>query len=146
MSTVNWMLQRKPSQSVWSITPQASIAQAVNLLAEKNIGALLVLEEGQVVGIISERDIVRALFLSDRISPQTPVGEIMTRKVLYVRPEQTIDECMALMTDKRLRHLPVIEHDRLIGLISIGDVVKYSIDDREFMIEQLVNYITDRRS
>jgi len=140
------MLQRKPSQSVWSITPQASIAQAVNLLAEKNIGALLVLEEGQVVGIISERDIVRALFLSDRISPQTPVGEIMTRKVLYVRPEQTIDECMALMTDKRLRHLPVIEHDRLIGLISIGDVVKYSIDDREFMIEQLVNYITDRRS
>jgi len=107
---------------------------------------LLVLEEGQVVGIISERDIVRALFLSDRISPQTPVGEIMTRKVLYVRPEQTIDECMALMTDKRLRHLPVIEHDRLIGLISIGDVVKYSIDDREFMIEQLVNYITDRRS
>ncbi len=146
MSTVNWMLQRKPSQSVWSITPQASIAQAVNLLAEKNIGALLVLEEGQVVGIISERDIVRALFLSDRVSPQTPVGEIMTRKVLYVRPEQTIDECMALMTDKRLRHLPVIEHDRLIGLISIGDVVKYSIDDREFMIEQLVNYITDRRS
>jgi len=140
------MLQRKPSQSVWSITPQASIAQAVNLLAEKNIGALLVLEEGQVVGIISERDIVRALFLSDRVSPQTPVGEIMTRKVLYVRPEQTIDECMALMTDKRLRHLPVIEHDRLIGLISIGDVVKYSIDDREFMIEQLVNYITDRRS
>jgi len=146
VSTVNWILQRKPSQSVWSITPQASIAQAVNLLAEKNIGALLVLEEGQVVGIISERDIVRALFLSDRVSPQTPVGEIMTRKVLYVRPEQTIDECMALMTDKRLRHLPVIEHDRLIGLISIGDVVKYSIDDREFMIEQLVNYITDRRS
>ena len=146
MSTVNWMLQRKPSQSVWSIPPRASLAQAVKLLAEKNIGALLVIEEGQVVGIISERDIVRALFLSNGVTQQTPVGEIMTRKVLYVRPEQTIDECMALMTDKRLRHLPVLEHDQLIGIISIGDVVKYSIDAREFMIEQLVNYITDRRS
>jgi CBS domain-containing protein len=146
VSTVSWLLQRKPSQSVWSITPHTSIADAVKLLAEKNIGALLVIEEQQVVGIISERDIARALFLSGRASPETPVGEIMTRKVLYVRPEQTIDECMALMTDKRLRHLPVLEHDQLIGIISIGDVVKYSIDDREFMIEQLVNYITDRRS
>lgn len=146
MSTVNWILQRKPSQSVWSLTPQTSIEDAVKLLAEKNIGALLVVEEEQVVGIISERDIARALFLSGRASPQTPVGEIMTRKVLYVRPEQTIEECMALMTDKRLRHLPVFERDRLIGLISIGDVVKYLIDDREFMIEQLVNYITDRRA
>ena len=146
MSTVNWILQRKPSQSVWSLTPQASIADAVKLFVEKNIGALLVLEEQQVVGIISERDIARALFLSGHASPQTPVGEIMTRKVLYVRPEQTIEECMALMTDKRLRHLPVLERDRLVGLISIGDVVKYLIDDREFMIEQLVNYITDRRA
>jgi CBS domain-containing protein len=145
VGTVSWILQRKPSQSVWSVTPQASIADAVKLLAEKNIGALLVIEQQQVVGIISERDIVRALFISGRITPATPVGEIMTRKVLYVRPEQTIDECMALMTDKRLRHLPVLEHDQLIGIISIGDVVKYSIDDREFMIEQLVNYITDRR-
>jgi CBS domain-containing protein len=146
VSTVSWILQRKPSQSVWSITPHTSIADAVKLLAEKNIGALLVLEEQQVVGIISERDVVRALFVGERVTPQTPVGEIMTRKVLYVRPEQTIDECMALMTDKRLRHLPVLEHDQLIGIISIGDVVKYSIDDREFMLEQLVNYITDRRS
>ena len=145
MSTVGWILQRKPSQSVWSVTPQTSLAHAGKLLAEKNVGALLVIEEQQVVGIISERDIVRALFLGGRLTPETPVGEIMTRKVLYVRPEQTIDECMALMTDKRLRHLPVLDHDQLIGIISIGDVVKHSIDDREFMIEQLVNYITDRR-
>jgi CBS domain-containing protein len=146
VSTVSWILQRKPSQSVWSVTPETSIANAVKLLAEKNIGALLVIEEQQVVGIISERDVVRALFLGGRVTSETPVGEIMTRKVLYVRPEQTIDECMALMTNKRLRHLPVLDHDQLIGLISIGDVVKHSIDDREFMIEQLVNYITDRRS
>jgi CBS domain-containing protein len=111
------------------------------LMAIKEIGSLLVIEGEKLVGIISERDYARKVVLKEKTSMDTPVKEIMTQKVVYLRPEQTIQECMALMTDKRIRHLPVLENDRLVGIISIGDVVKAIISQQEFMIEQLERYI-----
>jgi CBS domain-containing protein len=110
-------------------------------MADKEVGALPALEGEKVVGIISERDYARKVILKGKSSMDTPVREIMTQKVLTVRPEQTIQECMALMTDKRIRHLPVLEDDRLVGIVSIGDVVKAVISQQEFMIEQLERYI-----
>ena len=143
MKTVMQLLQTK-GQNVWSITPDAWVIDALKLMAEKRVGALLVLEAGQVVGIISERDYARKVSLLGKSSKTTPVREIMTPKVVYVRPEQTIEDCMALMTDKRIRHLPVLADDQLIGVISIGDVVKAVISEQEFIIAQLENYITGR--
>jgi CBS domain-containing protein len=137
------LLQTK-GQDIWSITPDALVIDALKLMAEKRVGALLVLEAGQVVGIISERDYARKVSLLGKSSKTTPVREIMTEKVVYVRPEQTIEDCMALMTDKRIRHLPVLADDQLIGVISIGDVVKAVISEQEFIIAQLENYIIGR--
>lgn len=141
MKSVSQLLQTKGHQ-VWSINPEAYVIDALKMMAEKSVGALLVLEAGQVVGIISERDYARKVSLEGKSSKTTPVREIMTQKVVYVRPEQSIEECMALMTDKRIRHLPVLDGDRLIGVISIGDVVKAVISEQEFIIAQLENYIT----
>ena len=141
MKTVMQLLQTK-GQDIWSITPDALVIDALKLMAEKRVGALLVLEAGQVVGILSERDYARKVSLQGKSSKTTPVREIMTQKVVYVRPEQTIEECMALMTDKRIRHLPVLDGNQLIGVISIGDVVKAVISEQEFIIAQLENYIT----
>jgi CBS domain-containing protein len=140
MGTVRSVLQGK-GHSVWSIGPEASVHDALKLMAEKNVGALLVLDQGDCVGIISERDYARKVELNTRSAKDTRVSEIMTRSVICVRPEQTVDECMALMTDKHIRHLPVSDGGALIGVISIGDVVKELIAEKEFMIQQLENYI-----
>lgn len=145
MPTVNDLLQAK-GHSVWTVGPEASVYAALELMAAKDVGALLVVDDdGQVAGIFSERDYARKVILRGRASRDTPVREIMTERVLYVRPEQTLDDCMALMTRHRVRHLPVLDGGQLIGLISIGDVVKAIIAEQEFMIEQLENYITGRR-
>ena len=143
MKTVSQLLQTK-GQEIWSIGPETLVIEALKLMAEKGIGALVVLEAGQVVGIVSERDYARKVSLQGKSSRTTSVREIMTEKVVFVRPEQTVADCMALMTNKRIRHLPVMENDRLIGVISIGDVVKAVISEQEFMIEQLESYITGR--
>jgi CBS domain-containing protein len=145
MKTVKELLRVKGYQ-VWSIGPDATVYEALTLMAEKDVGALLVLDSaGQLVGILSERDYARKIVLKGKTSRETPVREIMTEKVLWVRPDQTIEECMALMTNKHIRHLPVMEEGRLLGVISIGDVVKDIISEQEFMIAQLENYITGKR-
>jgi CBS domain-containing protein len=144
MKVVKDILQDKGPQ-VWSVAPDATVYDALTLMAEKNIGALVVLEEDRVVGIISERDYARKVILKGKSSKELRVSEIMTRAVFCVRPEQTMDECMALMTDKHIRHLPVLVADRLAGLISIGDVVKAIIAEKEFLIGQLESYITGNR-
>ena len=118
---------------------------ALKLMADKNIGALLVMEAEEVAGIITERDYARKVVLMSRSSKQTPVREIMTSAVMYVRPDQTSEECMVLMTENRLRHLPVIDGGRLVGIISIGDLVKDIIAEQRFTIEQLEHYISGER-
>ncbi|MCI0477664.1 MAG: CBS domain-containing protein [Anaerolineales bacterium] len=145
MSTVAQLLQEK-GRAVWSIAPEATVYAALTLMAEKNVGALMVLEGSRVVGIISERDYARKVILKGKFSKDTLVREIMTDKVYFVRPEQTIEECMALMTAEHIRHLPVLADDQLVGVISIGDVVKVVISDKEFLIKQLEHYITGRRA
>jgi CBS domain-containing protein len=127
--------------NVWSIAPGASVFDAMKLMAEKGVGALIVREGERVAGVISERDYARKVILEGRSSPTTQVREIMTAHVLYAGLEQTIEECMAVMTDKRVRHLPVLEQGRLIGVISIGDLVKAIISEQQFRIEQLEQYI-----
>jgi CBS domain-containing protein len=141
VKTVKDLLQAK-GYDIWSIAPDTSVYDALKLMANKNIGAVLVIDASNLVGILSERDYARKIILKEKTSKDTLVREIMTEKVLYVRADRTIEECMALMTNKRVRHLPVLEGDRLIGIISIGDVVKAIISEQEFMIEQLQNYIT----
>ena len=143
MKTVAQLLRAK-GHDVLSISPEAFVFEALKVMAEKNVGALLVVEGERLVGVFSERDYARKVILKGKASKEIPVREIMTSHVLYVRPEQTIEECMALMTDKRVRHLPVLEEERLVGVVSIGDVVKAIIAEQEFMIEQLQNYITGR--
>jgi len=140
MRTVERLLEAK-GYDIWSITPDASVYEAVKLMADKAVGALLVLESGKLVGIISERDCTRRLILKERSPKDTLVREIMTSDVITVRPGQTVEECMALVTAKRIRHLPVFAGDQLIGIVSIGDLVKDVISEQEFMIQQLENYI-----
>jgi len=140
MTTVRQLLASKGG-SVFSVGPDARIIDALRLMAEKGIGAVLVLEGPRVVGIMSERDYARKVILQGKSSQDTPVREIMTERVVYARPEQTVPECMALMTNKRIRHLPVLEGERLLGVLSIGDLVKETISEQEFIIRQLENYI-----
>jgi CBS domain-containing protein len=135
------VLKSKPSQTVHTIPPEAMVFEAVTLMAKENIGALLVMERARVAGIFTERDYARKIALMSRSSRETPVREIMTSAVMYVRPDHTIDECMALMTENRLRHLPVMDNGKLLGLISIGDLVKNVISDQQFTIQQLQHYI-----
>ena len=141
MKKVRDILEVK-GRDVWSIGPDASVFDALKLMAEKDIGALVVLDGGNLVGIISERDYARKIVLLGRASPTTQVKEIMTTDVVCVDPERNVDECMALVTEKRVRHLPVLENGKLIGLISIGDLVKSIITEQQFIIEQLERYIT----
>jgi len=157
MKTVKDLLNVK-GYDIWAVAPDASVHDALKLMADKNTGAVLVIDAGNaslrqgavqaagsagaLVGILSERDYARKVILKGKLPQDTPVWEIMTEKVLCVHPAQTVEECMALMTNKRVRHLPVLEGDQLIGVISIGDVVKAIISEHEFMIEQLESYIT----
>ncbi|MEJ2601091.1 MAG: CBS domain-containing protein [Anaerolineales bacterium] len=144
MYTVRQILQNKGHQ-VWSVSPEASVYEALQLMAEKDIGALVVMEADRLVGIFSERDYARKVILHGKTSRETRVREVMTPRVAVIKPEQATEECMALMTAKHIRHLPVMEDERLIGLISIGDVVKAVISKQEFVISQLENYITGGR-
>jgi CBS domain-containing protein len=141
MTTVAQILQSKADKTVYTISPAASVFDAVKLMAEKNIGALPVMEGGKIVGVITERDYARKIVLMARSSKETPVREIMTSQVMYVRTHQTSEECMALMTENRVRHLPVMDQGKLIGLVSIGDLVKDVIAEQKFIIEQLEHYI-----
>lgn len=141
MKSAAQILKSKPVQTVETVRPPTSVFDAVKLLAEKNIGALLVMEDEKIVGIMTERDYARKIILLGRSSKETPVRDIMTFPVMYVHPDQTNEECMALMTDNRVRHLPVMDSGKLIGLISIGDLVKDIISEQKFIIEQLEHYI-----
>jgi CBS domain-containing protein len=141
MVTVAEILQGK-GQQIWSVTPATLVYDALRVMAEKNVGALLVLEGSELKGIFSERDYARKVILEGKSSREIPVKEIMSLRVVTVGPRHSVEECMTLMTDKRVRHLPVIEANRVVGVISIGDVVKAIISDREFTIKQLESYIS----
>jgi CBS domain-containing protein len=145
MTTVAEILKSKPTQEVFAVAPAASVLDALGLMAEKGVGALLVMDGERVVGIVSERDYARKVALKARTPEDTPVRDIMTGEVMYVRPNHTADQCMALMTQNRLRHLPVMDDGKLIGLISIGDLVKNIISEQEFIIQQLEHYIAGDR-
>ena len=145
MKTAADLLKSKLHQTVFTIAPTSSVFEAVQLMADKNIGALLVMEGMQVVGIISERDYARKITLMSRSSRDTLVRDIMTPEVMYVRPGHTTEECMVLMTENRLRHLPVMDGGKLLGLVSIGDLVKDIISEQKFIIEQLEHYISGQR-
>ena len=142
MTLVADILKTKAERSVHSIGPAATVFDAVQTMAQKNIGALLVIDAGQVIGIVTERDYARKVVLLDRSSKTTPVRDIMSSPVMFVPPQRTSDECMALMTDNRLRHLPVMDGGQLVGLVSIGDLVKDIISTQQFVIEQLEHYIS----
>lgn len=128
-------------RDIWSIAPDVSVYDAMKLMADKEIGSLMVMEGTKLVGIISERDYARKVILQGRSSKSTQVREIMTTRVVYAQPDQNIEECMALVTEKRVRHLPVIDEGQLVGVISIGDLVKSIISEQKFIIEQLERYI-----
>jgi len=134
-------LLRIKGQETWSVSPDTPVYDALKLMAEKNVGALLVLDGDKLAGILSERDYARKVILKGKASKNTPAREIMSENVVCVTPKQSVAECMALMTDKHIRHLPVIEDDKLVGVISIGDVVKAIISEQKFVIEQLEHYI-----
>ena len=146
MRGIAQILKSKPSKVVHAIPPNDTVYDAVRKMAEQNIGALLVMEGDEIVGIVTERDYARKVVLAGRSSRETPVSVIMTTQVLCVGPLQTTEECMAIMTENRLRHLPVINDGKLIGLVSIGDLVKDIISEQQFTIEQLEHYITGNRS
>ncbi len=141
MKTAGDLLTNK-GREVHAVAPDATVYDALALMADKSVGAVIVLEGGKLVGILSERDYARNVILKGKASKETPVRDIMTTRVMYVGPEQTIEECMALMTDKRIRHLPVMRGGELVGLVSIGDIVKAVISEKQFIIEQLETYIT----
>jgi CBS domain-containing protein len=146
MKTVAHILESKRERTVYTIAPEASVLDAVQRMAERGVGALLVLEGEKIAGIVTERDYARKMILRGRSSNDTPVRDIMTSPVMYVRPDQSNEECMKLMTENRLRHLPVMYDGKLIGLISIGDLVKDIISEQQFIIEQLEHYITGQRA
>ena len=140
MKFVSEMLKGK-GRDVWTVSPDSTVYDALQVMADKNVGALMVLENDQVVGVFSERDYARKVILKGKASKDTPVSEIMSTKLVWVRPDQTIEDCMDLMTNRRIRHLAVLEEGRPIGVISIGDVVKAIISGQEFTIQQLEHYI-----
>ncbi len=145
MTSVAQVLKTKPENTVYTIAAEDSVYNAIKLMAEKQIGALVVTDGDAIAGIITERDYARKVVLMERSSKATPVRDIMSRSVRFVRPDQTTEECMAIMTDRRMRHLPVIDHERLIGMVSIGDLVKNIIAEQQFTIQMLEQYITGER-
>lgn len=140
MTTLQKLLEGK-GHDVWSVHPNDTVFDAIKVLASKDIGALVVIEDDRLVGIFSERDYARNVYLKGKSSPETPVRDIMAAPVICVRPDQSVNKCMALMTEKRIRHLPVMDDDELIGMVSIGDLVKSVIAEQQFTIEQLEHYI-----
>lgn len=140
MTTVRHILDTK-GREVHSVHLEDTVEDAIRMMAEQEIGAVLVMEDERPVGIFSERHYARDVFLKGRTSPTTPLRDVMERNLIYVEPDQTAEACMALMTDKRIRHLPVLQRGRLLGIISMGDLLKSIIADREFNIEQLVHYM-----
>ncbi len=145
MKSVAAILKEKPDPSVHTVGPDALVFEALERMAEHNVGALLVMEGERLVGIVSERDYARKVILLARSSRDLPVRAIMSSPVMYVRPDQTNEECMALMTEKRLRHLPVVEAAKVVGIVSIGDLVKSIVAEQRFIIEQLEHYIAGDR-
>jgi CBS domain-containing protein len=144
MTIVRHILDKK-GQLIWTIRPDDTVFAAIEEMARKDVGALVVVENGDPIGIFTERHYARDVFLKGRSSPTTVVKDVMRTGFLYVTPERTVEECMAIMTAERVRHLPVMDDGNLVGLISIGDLVKSIIEDREFVIDQLTNYITRTR-
>jgi CBS domain-containing protein len=144
MQTVADILEFK-GYEVWSVGPDATVLEALKVMADKEVGAVLVQDGDTLLGILTERDYARKVVLRGKTSKDTPVADIMTSRVVYVRPDQTIEDCMALMTDKHIRHLPVLDQGEVVGVISIGDVVKAIISEQTFIIEQLENYIAGAR-
>jgi CBS domain-containing protein len=144
MKTVRQLLQAK-GFDVWAVDPDATVLTALEVMAKKNVGALLVLQEGRMIGIFSERDYARKMILKGKHSKDTLVSEVMTKSPICVDPGKSIEECMTLMTDNHIRHLPVLEGDRLLGVVSIGDVVKSIITEQRGTISDLENYITGKR-
>jgi CBS domain-containing protein len=140
MSTIRQILAKKPD--VYSVAPEATVFEALREMADRNIGALVVRSGGEIAGIFSERDYARKVALLGRSSRDTPVGDVMTAKVVTIDPDRTAGECMALMTEARIRHLPVVEGGRLMGVISIGDVVRVVVEEQAFTIKQLETYLT----
>lgn len=138
-------LIRQKGGRVFSVRPDASVLEALRLMADKNIGAVMVMTGDKVAGILSERDCIRKMDLADRTARETQVGEIMTKDVLYVEAAQSLEECMAVMIDKNVRHLPVYENGKLLGLMSVRDVLKEMVDYQKFMISQLEHYIAGGR-
>lgn len=141
MTNVAQVLQDKIEQTIFTISPEATVLEAISLMANKGIGAVVVTDQDKVVGILSERDYTRKIMLMERTSKKTSVSEIMTAKVLTVTKSTSVEDCLGLMTDRHLRHLPVVENDKLIGLISIGDLVKAVMEDQRKLIDQLQQYI-----
>jgi CBS domain-containing protein len=140
MTTIRQLLREKGNK-ICSVGPESTVYDAIRKMADEDIGSLVVMEGGKIVGIITERHYARNVVLKGRASPATRVRDIMENKVLYAQPDQSVEECMAIMTDKRVRHLPVIEQGKEIGLVSIGDLVKSIISDQKFTIDQLEHFI-----
>lgn len=145
MTAVADILKSKADPTIHAVRPDDSVFEALQRMADKGIGALLVMDGEAIVGIVTERDYARKIVLKGRTSALTLVRDVMTTSVLFVKPEQTGEDCMALMTNNRVRHLPVVDDGKLLGLISIGDLVKEIISEQKFTIEQLEHYITGQR-
>lgn len=141
MNTIGQLLESK-GKDIWSIAPNATVFEALRIMAQKNVGVLLVIDKEKLVGIFSERDYARKVILEGKSSKETAVGDLMTKDVYYIDPKNTLHESLAVMTSRRIRHMPVLDQERLVGIVTLGDVVKQIIADQEFTIRELEKYIS----